>query len=735
MFGKRYLAIAISIFAIGVVFGVKVFDIDTFSLCAIFAVIALLSVCAFVFFRRANDGSDYKKILAATFAVAAFSFGIFRVGLYNLSVSSSLQYNYKDDIATFEVVEIKENALDLKIISSEIGVERGEKVCLYTDYRYDSLIAGDEITAHVKYKAQDGEGFLSHGITLTANGEIIKTKRGDGVFYEIRRFVSESAGRLYDGFEYAGAISKAVTVGDKSDLDSYLYSVYNSGGVSHILAISGLHVTLIAMTLHRILILLSFGKRASCITSCAVVLMYACFVGFTPSVTRASIMILAIMISKIFMKRSDSITMLFIALGALLLANPYSLFSASLELSFLASLAILVSEPIIDRIYEYFKTKSELTENKLFKLLYNFLNAVITPAVISFSTTVFSFFVILTTFDSVSYIAPLVNIIVVPIFSYALVFAIVAFFMSAIYMPLAEIIAIPAGYIFDFITGLSELIHKSDIGKISSYVDWIFVPCVLSLLMIASLLFLHKTRFKFFTIASVSFCISIVFCGFLNNIYHQGVTVVEYGESGGEYVFFRNEETSVFFEVGGYTSEPSVVFENGFTSVDKYVLTEYNSYSYKKFSFFSGRTSISEIYMPKPKNIYEIDIYNEIKFLANKRNYDIIEFEDVLEFKLDDFEIVFIKDDMLGEGSYYSISSEEDSINIFLNGFPASGKYDVAIFDNFINENLVNASYNDVYFKESSLADSSYDGYVDTFSNRIRILFKDGENERQIYEP
>ncbi len=734
MFGKRYIAIAVSIFAIGVVFGVKVFNVDTFSLCAIFSVIALLSLCAFVYFSRARKEFNVKKILAATFAVAAFSFGVFRVGLYDFSVSSSVQYNYRDDSATFEIVEIKENALDLKVISSDIGVERGKKVRLYTDYRHDSFIAGDEITALVKYKAQDGEEFLAHGITLTANGEIIKTKRGDGVFYNIRRFVSESAERLYDGFEYASPISKAVTVGDKSDLDSYLYSVYNSGGISHILAISGLHLTLIAMTLHRLLILLSFGKRAACITSCAVVLMYACFVGFTPGVTRASIMILAIMISKIFLKRSDSITILFVALGVLLLINPYSLFSASLELSFLASLAILVSEPIIDRIYEYFKIKSELTENKLLKIYYSFLNAVITPAVISFSTTVFSFFVILTTFDSVSYISPLVNIIVVPIFSYALVFAVIAFFVSAIYMPFAQIIAIPAGYIFDFITDLSELIHKSDIGKISSYVDWIFVPCVFSLLIIASLLFLHKNRFKVFAIASVSFCVSIVFCGFLNNIYHHGVTVVEYGENGGEYVFFRNEETSVFFEAGGYTSEPTVVFENGFTSVDKYVLTDYNSYSYNKFSFFSGRTSISEIYMPKPKNIYEIDIYNEIKFLANKRKYDIIEFEDILEFKLDDFELLFIKDDMLGEGSYFSISSEEDSINIFLNGFPASGNYDVAIFDDFSGR-LFNASYNDVYFKESAIDDSSNVGYVDTFSNRIRIVLNDGENERQIYEP
>ncbi len=735
MFGKRYIAIAISIFAIGVVFAVKVFNVDTFSSRAVFSAIALLSVCAFAYFVRVRNEFDVKKILAATFAVAAFSFGILRVGFYNDAASSSGQFNYKDDIATFEIVEIKENSIDLKVLSSEIGVNKGEKIRLYTDYKLDSLVAGDMIVADVKYKAQNGESYYSSGISLSANGEVVETKHGTGLFCNIRRFVSESADVLYDDFEYANSISKAVTVGDKSDLDSYLYSVFNSSGISHILAISGLHVTLIAMTFHRLLVMLSVSRKAASCISSAVVLLYAAFVGFTPSVTRASIMLLAIMMSKMFLKRADSITTLFIVLGALLLINPYSLFSLSLELSFLASLAILVSEPILDRIYEFFKIKGEISEKKIAKILYTALNAVITPALMSFATTVFSFFVIIITFDSVSYVSPLINIIVVPMFSYGLVFAVIAFLVSSFSMPIAVFIGKPAGYIFDFITDISELIHKADIGKLSSYVEWIFIPYIISLAMIVSLLFLHRNRLKAFSISAVAFCFSIAFCGILNNYSLQGVTLIEYGESDGEYVFFSNEETSVYFDVGGYTSEPTVVYENGLTSVDKYVLTKYNDYTFKNFGFFSGRTSISQVFLPKPKNFYEFNIYNEIKLLANKRNYDIIEFDSELNFKSDDIEINFIHDEKLSFGSYFSVEGKDVSVNIFIDGFPPVSHCDVAIFNDFSEEYLFDASYNDAYFKEASVASSSFDGYVDTFTNRLRIIIKDGESDSIIYEP
>lgn len=734
MFGKRYLAIAVSIFAIGVVFGVKVFNADTFSLRAMFTVIAILSVCACAYFVRYKSGLSGKRIIAATFAVAAFSFGVLRVGLYNDAASYSIQYDRKSDKVILEICEVKENYIEAEIVASEIGVNNGEKLRLYLDKRGEKLVSGDTMTANVVYKSRVGEKYYSNGISLSANAEVLEVEKGNGIFCKLRRFVSNSADELYDDFEYAGPISKAVTIGDKSDFDSYLYSIYNSSGVSHILAISGLHVTLIAFCFQKLLVFLSVSKKTSSLIAAVVVLLYASFVGFTPSVTRAAVMLLAIMLSKIFLERADSITMMFIALGILLFINPYSLFSVSLELSFLASLAILVSEPILDRVYEFFMTKAELSDKRIVKVLYSLLNAVVAPAIMSFSTTVFSFFVILTTFDSVSYLSPIVNILVVPLFSYGLVFALAAFIVSAFCMPAALYIAKPAGYIFDFISDLSENIHKADIGRVSSYVDWILIPCVLSIVMIFALLFLHRNRTKCFAISSVAFCFSIALCGTLNNYSQQGVTIFEYGESDGEYVYFRTDETSIYFDVGGYTSEPTVVFENGFTSIEKYVVTDYSGYSYNSFDYFSGRALISQVYLPKPKNIYEIDIYNEIKLLANKRKYDIIEFDNELLFELNQKDILFIKDDMISSGSYFMLEYGNNDVNLFLDGFPAVGRYDIAIVNGFSEEYLFNASYKTLYFKDEAVENSSYDGLTDTFSSRIRIVYEDGEGADIIYE-
>ena len=734
MFGKRYVAIAVSIFAIGVVFGVKVFNIDTFSLRAIFIAIAILSVCAFVFFAVSKKVLCPKKILAATFAVAAFSLGVIRVGLFNDAASDSSLYNGKNDTVKFELTEIKENSLEVKVVSSEIGLPEGENVRFYSNFDFGDNVAGDIVVANVSYRYQNKDNFYSNGIALSANGDVLEVENGNGIFCKIRRFISESAENLYSDFDYAEPISKAVTVGDKSNLDSFIYSVYNSSGISHVLAISGLHVTLIAFYFQKLLIFLKVNRRIACSISAILIVLYAAFVGFTPSITRASIMVIAVMVSKIYMRRADSITTLFMALGVLLMLNPYSLFSVSLELSFVSSFAILAFEPILTRIDEFFDIKKDLTENKFVKLLYSFANSLITPALMSFSTTIFSFFVILLTFDSVSYVAPLVNIVVVPIFSYGLMFAIAAFLISIISMPIAIIVAKPAGYIFDFITDLGEFVHKSDIGRISTYVDLILIPCIISVVMISSLLFMHRYKIKVFTVSSVLFCFSIAFCGMLNSYSNKGVTLIEYGQVGGEYVFFRNDETSLYFDVGGYTAEPAVIFENGFTSLDSYVMTDYDSYSFKRFDFFNGRTSVSKVYIPKPKNISENGIYNQIKLLANKRNYDIIEFDGELVINTNDLSVTLIADEFLSEGAYIAFDGAKESVNIFIDGYVPVNQYDIAVFNRYDDKYLFDAQFDNLYFPKESVNDTVNAGYVNTFVNKLRIVY-DVESDRMIYEP
>ena len=117
---------------------------------------------------------------------------------------------------------------------------------------------------------------------------------------------------------------------------------------------------------------------------------------------------------------------------------------------------------------------------------------------------------------------------------------------------------------------------------------------------------MHKNRLKVFGIASFAFCFSIVLCGIVNAYSNIGFTHIEYGCDDREYVYFKNDEVSIYFDGGGFSSNPSVVFENGLTYIDKYVVTEYNGYAYKNINYFTGKVSISDIYLPKPKNNYEM---------------------------------------------------------------------------------------------------------------------------------
>ena len=87
--------------------------------------------------------------------------------------------------------------------------------------------------------------------------------KGSGFFYNIRKSVFENSDGLYGKFEDASSIAKAVTIGDRTELDSYTYSIYKTAGLSHVLAISGLHISLISMSLFALLNALSLGRKTS----------------------------------------------------------------------------------------------------------------------------------------------------------------------------------------------------------------------------------------------------------------------------------------------------------------------------------------------------------------------------------------------------------------------------------------------------------------------------------------
>lgn len=134
----------------------------------------------------------------------------------------------------------------------------------------------------------------------------------------------------------------AMLFGDRTLLEDELYDSFRKNGISHVLAVSGLHVGLVFTWMNR-----AMGKRKSvcyALISSVVLLFYGALAFFSPSVVRAVIMILLRTAAGLLHRRYDMTCGAAAAGLFMLVTNPYLLFHAGFQLSFLAifSLAVLL---------------------------------------------------------------------------------------------------------------------------------------------------------------------------------------------------------------------------------------------------------------------------------------------------------------------------------------------------------------------------------------------------------
>lgn len=124
---------------------------------------------------------------------------------------------------------------------------------------------------------------------------------------------------------------KALLLGDTSDLDYETKTDFTVSGIRHIVAVSGLHVSILFSLLHTV----SFRRRSlSALLAFPTLLLFAAMTGFTPSVSRACIMSGLMMVSLLLNREYDKETALAFAGLILLLVNPLVIASVSYQLSF-----------------------------------------------------------------------------------------------------------------------------------------------------------------------------------------------------------------------------------------------------------------------------------------------------------------------------------------------------------------------------------------------------------------
>ena len=151
---------------------------------------------------------------------------------------------------------------------------------------------------------------------------------------------------------------KALLIGDKDDLDAGLKRDFRRLGISHILAISGTHFSVLLGMAAMLLRLLRLNKKQIYVLLLPLALLYMGISGFSPSVCRAGIMAMLSYLAFLLGRTRDACTALFVAVCALIACHPYAVLDVGLWLSFAATFSILILSELFSKV----KVRAEYNE-------------------------------------------------------------------------------------------------------------------------------------------------------------------------------------------------------------------------------------------------------------------------------------------------------------------------------------------------------------------------------------
>ena len=139
-----------------------------------------------------------------------------------------------------------------------------------------------------------------------------------------------------------GAILSALLLGERDYLPDQLRLDFKRTGISHILALSGMHLAILSVGIGKALALLKVKKKPRVAITALFVFLYMALTGFSVSVVRSGIMLILSSVLFLLSRSKDSLTSLSVAVWVICLFTPHAIFDISLWLSALATFGIIV---------------------------------------------------------------------------------------------------------------------------------------------------------------------------------------------------------------------------------------------------------------------------------------------------------------------------------------------------------------------------------------------------------
>ena len=215
-----------------------------------------------------------------------------------------------------------------------------------------------------------------------------------------------------------------MVLGDKRGLDEEIKELYQENSISHLLSISGLHISLLGGAVFLFLRRLKVSFRFPLIASSIILIIYGAFTGFSVSTSRAVIMMSVLFISFVIGKSYDLPSGLALAALILIVINHRAIYQSGFLLSFFAVIGIFYIMPELLYIF-----KVDIYHNKgIIKGLHLLLASIISSISILLATLP----IVLNNFYEVSLTGIILNIIVIPLMSLVVITGLLGGFVALV---------------------------------------------------------------------------------------------------------------------------------------------------------------------------------------------------------------------------------------------------------------------------------------------------------------
>ncbi len=250
--------------------------------------------------------------------------------------------SYGDKIST----QNKKISYGDKISTQNKKISYGDKICINGKFELPSKrtnYKGFDYSQYLKTKKIYGLVYADKVNILSKNNGNFLLKYTNKLADEFKQIINNSNMK-----EEEKAITQGILLGDKTDIDEKIIDDFSESNISYILAISGMHISYIIICSSFVFKEIA-GKHYSKLITSLIIFIYMCIVNFSPSVVRAGITGIIVLMSNFFYRRKDTWEALSISLLILLIYNPFLLLNVGVQLSFAGTIGIIVFQSTLNR--------------------------------------------------------------------------------------------------------------------------------------------------------------------------------------------------------------------------------------------------------------------------------------------------------------------------------------------------------------------------------------------------